>query len=125
MEHRDADFNIMLATDSYKVTNRQWFYAECGCVEGNGGLMEIDEVKVVSSSAPRPSRCTALCHRSPSTHSRPNRREEEEERAGEAGPGYQMGERKEKNPEHPSLSVLVSQTLGRPHRLLLVTMVSC
>lgn len=46
--------------------------------------MKIDKVKVVSSSVPRPSQCTALCHRSPSVHGRPNGQELEEERAGKA-----------------------------------------
>lgn len=52
--------------------------------------MKTDKVKVVSSSVPRPSHCTALCHRSPSVHSRPNGQELEEERAGEAETGYRI-----------------------------------
>lgn len=59
-------------------------------MEGSGRLMKIDEVKVVSSSVLRPSHCIALCHQSPSIHSRPNRQEEEEERASKAGTGYQI-----------------------------------
>lgn len=57
MEHRGADFNIMLATDSYKVPYRWWFQAVGDWAEGSGWWRKIDKVKVVSSSVPRPSYC--------------------------------------------------------------------
>lgn len=59
MEHRDADFNIMLATDSYKVPCRWPFEAdgETGWRGAADGWKFI-EVKVVSSSVPRPSYCS-------------------------------------------------------------------
>lgn len=36
MEHRHTDFNIMLATDSYKVRRAWWLREQGGSVEGSG-----------------------------------------------------------------------------------------
>lgn len=40
MEHRNADFNILLATDSYKVPYHWWCEAAGSWVEGRGGWAE-------------------------------------------------------------------------------------
>lgn len=40
MEHRGADFNIMLATDSYKVPYRERLRVAADREEGSDGLVD-------------------------------------------------------------------------------------
>lgn len=65
METRDAGFNIMLATDSYKVPSPPGFRGWGGEKEGvplRKGLRDGSggKVKVVSSPVPRPIQCNCI-----------------------------------------------------------------
>lgn len=65
METRDAGFNIMLATDSYKVPAQPGYRAWVGRGNGTDRRGGFDgwkwvKVKVVSSPVPRPTRCNCI-----------------------------------------------------------------
>lgn len=65
METRDAGFNIMLATDSYKVPAPPGYRGWEGRGDGAGRRGGFDgwkwgKVKVVSSPVPRPTRCNCI-----------------------------------------------------------------
>lgn len=88
MEHRGADFNIMLATDSYKVPYRWWFQRwEAGRRGAADGWKLIKSRWFHHQSQ---GHHTAFCDRSPSVYSRPNGQREEKERAPTAEMGDQI-----------------------------------